>query len=165
MSNSTALALITASFLPAFFCFHYITKLANDVAMEIETGVVRGIPISSGYRRIMLYQIWSGYGPRVSDRFALSNRGYHVWEGCGEAEHEPEECPHRKKPRTQVAKRRDRGIVEDLRNRMFPMATISKNPMRNRAYGSQLVKSMNQRSFVDTGTPLTTRGASRHPGH
>jgi len=36
MSNSTALALITASFLPAFFCFHYITKLANDVAMEIE---------------------------------------------------------------------------------------------------------------------------------
>ena len=62
MSNSTALALITASFLPAFFCFHYITKLANDVAMEIETGVVRGIPISSGYRRIMLYQIWSGYG-------------------------------------------------------------------------------------------------------
>ena len=62
MSNSTALALITASFLPAFFCFHYITKLANDVAMEIETGVVRGVPISSGYRRIMLYQIWSGYG-------------------------------------------------------------------------------------------------------
>ena len=62
MSSSTAIALITANFLPMFFCFHYISKLANDVAAEIETGVLRGIPISTKYRRIMLYNHWVGYG-------------------------------------------------------------------------------------------------------
>jgi hypothetical protein len=62
MSNPTAIALITANFMPLFFIYHYITKLANDLGAEIETGAVKGIPISANYRRIMLYQIWVGYG-------------------------------------------------------------------------------------------------------
>jgi hypothetical protein len=62
MPPSTAIALIIANFLPLFFCFHYISKLANDVGADIETGVLRGIPVSIEYRRIMLYAIWVGYG-------------------------------------------------------------------------------------------------------
>jgi hypothetical protein len=62
MATSTALALIIANFLPLFFCFHYISKLANDVGAQIETGVLQGIPTSIEYRRMMLYAIWVGYG-------------------------------------------------------------------------------------------------------
>jgi hypothetical protein len=62
MSNTTAIALITVNFLAAIFCYQYQTKLANDVGEEIETGVLQGIPISTNYRRILLYQIWVGYG-------------------------------------------------------------------------------------------------------
>ena len=61
MSNTTAIALITANFALLFFCYHYIAKLTNDVATEVETGVIQGIPISLKYRRIRLYQVWSGY--------------------------------------------------------------------------------------------------------
>jgi predicted secreted protein len=61
MSNSAAFALIIANFFTSFFCFLYATKMANDIAVEIETGVTRGAPISTKYRRIMLYSTWGGY--------------------------------------------------------------------------------------------------------
>jgi hypothetical protein len=61
MSDSAALALIIANFFTSFFCFLYPTKMANDIAVQIETGATRGAPISTKYRRIMLYSTWGGY--------------------------------------------------------------------------------------------------------
>lgn len=65
MSNSTAIALIIATFMPLYFLFFYITRMANDVAAEIETGVIRGVPVSTKYRGIMLYSTWAGYATGV----------------------------------------------------------------------------------------------------
>ena len=61
MSASTALALIIATDFAGFFCLFWLTKLANDVAAEIETGVIRGTPISTKYRWLLLYQSWFTY--------------------------------------------------------------------------------------------------------
>ena len=61
MSDSTAIALIIATFFPTFFCFLYALKLANDAGEKISTGVLRGIPVPKTYRGIMLYQVWIGY--------------------------------------------------------------------------------------------------------
>ena len=61
MSSSVAIALVIANILPIFFLFFYILKMANDVAIDIETGVARGVPISTRYRGILLYSTWAGY--------------------------------------------------------------------------------------------------------
>jgi len=61
MSDSTALALIIASFFPGGFLVFYLTKMANDISHEIVAGVVRGSPASTTYRWILLYQTWLGY--------------------------------------------------------------------------------------------------------
>jgi hypothetical protein len=61
MSNTVAIALISATSFSAFFCFQYVTNLANNAGAEVATGVVGGIPITRTYRGIMLYQVWIGY--------------------------------------------------------------------------------------------------------
>ena len=62
MSTSTALVLIAATTFSAMFVFLQATKMANDTANEIATGVVRGIRISNEYRSILLYGNWFGQG-------------------------------------------------------------------------------------------------------
>jgi hypothetical protein len=61
MSNSIAIALISATTFAACFCFQYASKLANDAGAEVATGLIRGVPITRTYRGIMLYQVWVGY--------------------------------------------------------------------------------------------------------
>jgi len=61
MSNTLAIALICANAFPGFFCFQYVSKLANDAGAEVAMGVIRGVPISQTYRGLMLYQVWIGY--------------------------------------------------------------------------------------------------------
>jgi len=63
MSDSIALALIIATFFPAFLCFIYMTKVINDVGMDVLSGTADDRPISTTYRWIMLHQIWA---PQVS---------------------------------------------------------------------------------------------------
>lgn len=58
MSTSAAIALIIATFFLGGLSFFWLSKLANDVAAEIVTGVVRGVPVSIKYRRLLLYQTW-----------------------------------------------------------------------------------------------------------
>ncbi len=58
MSTSAAIALIIATFFLGGLSFFWLAKLANDVAAEIVTGVVRGVPVSMKYRRLLLYQTW-----------------------------------------------------------------------------------------------------------
>jgi len=69
MSNSTAIALIIAAFVSVFLCFEYSTKQANELATEIVTGVARGVPLSTEYRLMMLYNHWAGYA--VASIFSL----------------------------------------------------------------------------------------------
>ena len=61
MSSSTALALIIASTLAGLYCFQYISNLANEVAAEVITGVVRGNPVPTKWRWLMLHQQWVPY--------------------------------------------------------------------------------------------------------
>jgi predicted secreted protein len=61
MSDSTTIALIIASFFPGTFAIFYISKMTNDVGNEIVTGVIRGIPISTKARWLVLHQTWVGY--------------------------------------------------------------------------------------------------------
>jgi len=61
MSDSTAIALIIASFFPGAFVIFYSSKMTNDVGIEILTGVIRGIPISIKARWLILHQTWVGY--------------------------------------------------------------------------------------------------------
>jgi len=61
MPNSTAIALVVATFFVALLCIMYISKMANDVGAEILAGVVRGNPVSTKSRWLMLYQIYVSY--------------------------------------------------------------------------------------------------------
>jgi len=61
MPNSTAIALIVATFFVALPCFMYISKMTNDVGAEILAGVIRGNPVSTKSRWLMLYQIYVSY--------------------------------------------------------------------------------------------------------
>jgi len=60
MSDSTAIALITANFVPIVFVYYYLTKRADDLAAGIVTGVVRGVRVPTQYRTILLYHSWVG---------------------------------------------------------------------------------------------------------
>ena len=62
MSDTAALGLILASFGVCSFLFQYIITMLNRTAVEIETGVVRGMPVSNRYRRIMFESTWTAYG-------------------------------------------------------------------------------------------------------
>jgi hypothetical protein len=61
MTDSTGV--IAISFLAAMgiICFFYITKMANDLAAQIMTGMINGTPISTSYRWLLLYQTWLSY--------------------------------------------------------------------------------------------------------
>ena len=61
MSTSMAFALVTAIDFAGIGLFFWLTKLANDLAIGIETGVINGSPISTKYRGILLYQTWVTY--------------------------------------------------------------------------------------------------------
>lgn len=61
MSASIAFALIIATFFPGMFCFLYASKMANDIADETVTGVVRGVPVPRKYRGIKFFQMFLGY--------------------------------------------------------------------------------------------------------
>jgi phosphotransferase system glucose/maltose/N-acetylglucosamine-specific IIC component len=61
MSISTALALIAVIDIPGIAVFFWLTKLADDLGIRIETGVVNGIPLSTKYRELLLYQSWVTY--------------------------------------------------------------------------------------------------------
>jgi len=61
MSSSVATALISATSFSAYFCFQYVTNLANNAGAEVATGVIGGVPITRTYRGLMLYQVWIGY--------------------------------------------------------------------------------------------------------
>jgi hypothetical protein len=58
MSASIALALITANFFLGWTFFFYISRMAQEVAVEVVTGVAMGVPISMKFRRIRLYEKW-----------------------------------------------------------------------------------------------------------
>ena len=61
MSDSVAFALIIANFFVGFFCFLWASKLAGDIAAEVETGVRDGVPFSVKGRWVVLYSSWVGY--------------------------------------------------------------------------------------------------------
>jgi len=61
MSNSTAIALIIASGFSGLFCVQYISKMANDLASEIVTGVTQGNSVPIKWRWLMLNQFWVPY--------------------------------------------------------------------------------------------------------
>lgn len=61
MSNSVAFALVIAICFPSYAAFWSLTKMANDVAAQIETGVIECVPISMKYRGITLYSTWVSY--------------------------------------------------------------------------------------------------------
>ena len=66
MSDTAALGLILASFGVISFLFQYILPMLNRTGVEIETGVVRGMPVSNKYRRIMLESTWTAYATSAS---------------------------------------------------------------------------------------------------
>jgi len=61
MSDSIGIALIIASFFPGVLVILWCSKLQYDVGNEIVTGVIRGSPVSTKHRWLMLYQTWIGY--------------------------------------------------------------------------------------------------------
>jgi hypothetical protein len=61
MSTPIAFALIIATNFAAFFCYYWLSTLASRVGVEIETGVIHGVPISTRYRDLLLYSKWAGY--------------------------------------------------------------------------------------------------------
>ena len=61
MSDSTAIALIIATFLLGLGLFIWPAKVAADIAGQVVTGVVNGVPISVRQRRLVLYQTWVNF--------------------------------------------------------------------------------------------------------
>jgi hypothetical protein len=60
MSNLNAIGLIAAIFVSGGFLVVHVVKAQNDAAYEIRTGVIRGVPVSTRERWIVLYQTWFG---------------------------------------------------------------------------------------------------------
>ena len=61
MSDSVALALAIANFFVGFFCFLWSSKLAGDIAVRVELGVIDGLPMSTKGRWVLLHSSWVGY--------------------------------------------------------------------------------------------------------
>lgn len=61
MSTTTAIALITANFIPGMFMYFHLSKRADDVGAMVTTGVVDGTPVPLKYRWVILNQSYSGY--------------------------------------------------------------------------------------------------------
>jgi len=61
MSSFQAIGLASAIFIPAAFFVYYLAEKANDAAIGIYTGVVKGISIPAKQRWIWLYQVYVTY--------------------------------------------------------------------------------------------------------
>ena len=72
MTTYAAVALIIATFFSSLCCFYYITKMANDIADQTVTGLVRASALPNEYRLIRFYQMFIGYalGAVVCSLFA-----------------------------------------------------------------------------------------------
>jgi hypothetical protein len=60
MSDSTAIALIIANFLPLLFIYYCFCRSLRNISSEIVTGVVGGVRVPTMYRWILLFQHWLG---------------------------------------------------------------------------------------------------------
>ncbi len=58
MSNEHAIALIAAYFFPGVYIYLLLDRMIKDRENEIVTGVVRGVGVSTVYRRFSLYAHW-----------------------------------------------------------------------------------------------------------
>ena len=65
MTDSTGVIVISFLGAVGIICFFYITKMANDLAAQIMTGMINGHPISTDYRWLLLYQTWASYAVGV----------------------------------------------------------------------------------------------------
>ena len=61
MSSFQAIGLASAIFIPTVFFFYHLAAKANDTAVDIYTGVVRGVVIPAKQRSIWLYQVYVAY--------------------------------------------------------------------------------------------------------
>jgi len=59
MSNVTGIALIAAYFFPGVYIYVVLDRMIKDRENEIVTGVVRGVGVSTVYRRFSLYSYWA----------------------------------------------------------------------------------------------------------
>jgi predicted secreted protein len=59
MSSFTEVVLITAVFSPGMYIYLLLDRMRKDRENEIVTGVVRGVGVSTLYRRISLYSYWA----------------------------------------------------------------------------------------------------------
>jgi predicted secreted protein len=58
MSNLNDLALIIATFISGIFLIVYITKHQNEAGNDVLLGIIRGVPISTEARWIILLQVF-----------------------------------------------------------------------------------------------------------
>jgi predicted secreted protein len=59
MSSFTEVVLITAAYSPGMYIYLLLDRMRKDRENEIVTGVVRGVGVSTLYRRISLYSYWA----------------------------------------------------------------------------------------------------------
>ena len=58
MSNFNSIALIIALVGVNMFIYHLIDRWFRDRTDVIETGIVRGVQVSNGHRRLLLHTSW-----------------------------------------------------------------------------------------------------------
>jgi len=61
MSNLNAIGLLAMIIISGTFVAVYATSKAREVAADIVTGVVHGVPVSMKHRWLSLYNVWMGY--------------------------------------------------------------------------------------------------------
>jgi hypothetical protein len=59
MSSFTEVVLITAVFSPGMYIYLLLDRMIKDRESEIVTGIVRGVAVSTVYRRFSLYTYWA----------------------------------------------------------------------------------------------------------
>ncbi len=58
MSSTAALGLVVASFFAGYSCYIWTSKWSHEMAKDIATGTMNGVPISVRSRWTALYQRW-----------------------------------------------------------------------------------------------------------
>ena len=61
MSNLNAIGLLALIVISGTFVVVYATSKAREVAADIVTGVVHGVPVSMKHQWLSLYNVWVGY--------------------------------------------------------------------------------------------------------
>ena len=61
MSDLAGLTVVSFFGVTGFLVNYYAANSANDLGGQILTGVIRGVPISIGARRALLFQMFLGY--------------------------------------------------------------------------------------------------------